>query len=119
KSGRQYKQPLSYVRDGDTLLTPGGGRWKLNLVEGRPEHVRLRGRDVSLSPELVHDPVEVERLLSVMSATNRMVQRFTGLPKGRHGHYDHATLDLTSEHGFRIVRRHPKDKAAKETMNIR
>jgi hypothetical protein len=24
KSGRVYKQPVSYVRDGDTLLTPGG-----------------------------------------------------------------------------------------------
>lgn len=37
KSGKQYKQPISYVEDGDTLLTPGGGKWKLNLVDGRPE----------------------------------------------------------------------------------
>lgn len=26
RSGRHYRQPLSYVRDGDQLLTPGGGR---------------------------------------------------------------------------------------------
>ena len=26
KSGRAYLQPVSYARDGDTLLTPGGGR---------------------------------------------------------------------------------------------
>jgi hypothetical protein len=63
KSGRQYRQPISYVRDGETLLTPGGGRWKLNLVEGEPTHVRLRGRDIFLRPELVRDPVEVDRLL--------------------------------------------------------
>src|SRR5512132_986721 len=46
KSGRRYRQPISYVRDGDTLLTPGGGKWKLNLVESEPTHVRLRGKDV-------------------------------------------------------------------------
>jgi hypothetical protein len=63
KSGRHYRQPISYVRENETLLTPGGGRWKLNLVEGEPTHVRLRGRDVALLPELVRDPVEVDRLL--------------------------------------------------------
>jgi hypothetical protein len=31
KCGKMYRQPVSFVRDGDTLLTPGGGRWKLNL----------------------------------------------------------------------------------------
>src|SRR5215831_17395996 len=58
KTGRHYRQPISYVRDDETLLTPGGGRWKLNLVQGQPAHVRLRGRDISLGPELVRDPVE-------------------------------------------------------------
>ena len=36
KSGKAYRQPVSYVRDGDVLLTPGGGRWTLNLADGRP-----------------------------------------------------------------------------------
>jgi hypothetical protein len=30
-SGKSYRQPVSYVKDGDSLLTPGGGNWKLNL----------------------------------------------------------------------------------------
>src|SRR5262249_9871311 len=81
KTGRHYRQPISYVRDGETLLTPGGGRWKLNLVEGQPTHVRLRGRDIALRPELVRDPVEVDRLLGVMSAKNPMVGRFVPIPK--------------------------------------
>src|SRR5262245_7748188 len=80
KPGRHYRQPGSYVRDGDALLTPGGGRWKLNLVAGRPARARLRGRDVFLRPELVRDPVEVERLLGVMSAKNPMVERFVAIP---------------------------------------
>jgi hypothetical protein len=76
KTGKRYKQPISYVRDQDTLLTPGGGRWKFNLVQGQPTQVRLRGRDVLLRPELVRDPAEVDRLLGVMSAKNPAVKRF-------------------------------------------
>jgi len=109
KTGRRYKQPLSYVRDGDTLLTPGGGRWKLNLVDGRPERVRIRGRDIYLRPELVRDPEEVDRLLGVMSAKNRMVERFSGLHKEPDGHYDRKRLDLMIRHGFCIVRWRPQE----------
>src|SRR5258708_2724327 len=44
KTGKRYRQPVSYVPDGGTLLTPGGGNWKLNLREDQPIRVRLRGR---------------------------------------------------------------------------
>jgi hypothetical protein len=43
RTGKSSRQPVSYIRHGATLLTPGGGRWKLNLQEGRPERLRLRG----------------------------------------------------------------------------
>ena len=116
KSGRHYRQPISYVRDGETLLTPGGGRWKLNLVEGEPTHVRLRGRDVSLRPELVRDPVEVDRLLGVMGSKNPMVSRFVPIPKQADGHYDPDRLDLAVQHGFCIVRWSAHDTAAREAL---
>ena len=67
KTGKSYRQPISYVRQGTTLLTPGGGKWKLNLQAGRPERIRLRGRDVLARPELVSHPDEIERLLGVMT----------------------------------------------------
>jgi hypothetical protein len=116
KTGRQYRQPVSYVRDGEMLLTPGGGRWKLNLVEGEPTHVRLRGRDIALRPELVRDTAEVDRLLGVMSAKNPMVGRFVPIPKGADGHYDLVRLELAIRHGFGIVRWSPDDSAARETI---
>jgi len=116
KTGRHYRQPVSYVGDGETLLTPGGGRWKLNLVERQPTHVRLRGHDVSLLPELVRDPVEVDRLLGVMSTKNPMVGRFVPIPKGADGHYDRDRLDLAILHGFCIVRWSAGDSAARETI---
>jgi F420H(2)-dependent quinone reductase len=116
KTGRQYRQPVSYVRDGQMLLTPGGGRWKLNLVEGQPTHVRLRGHDLSLRPELVRDPAEVDRLLGIMSEQNPMIRRFVPIPKGADGHYDRARLDLAIRHGFRIVRWTPDDAATREAI---
>jgi hypothetical protein len=116
RTGRHYRQPVSYVSDKEMLLTPGGGRWKFNLVEGEPTHVRLRGRDITLRPELVRDPVEVDRLLGVMSAKNPMAGRFVPIPKGPDGHYDQARLDLAIRHGFRIVRWRPGDAAAREAI---
>jgi hypothetical protein len=115
KSGRHYRQPISYIRDGETLLTPGGGKWKLNLVEGEPAHIRLRGEDVSLRAELVRDADEVERLLAIMSAKNPMVSRFVPIPK-REGHYDRERLNLAIRHGFCIVRWTPQDASARETI---
>ena len=79
KSGKAYRQPVSYVRDGDVLLTPGGGRWTLNLADRRPVWFRLRGR---WSPaELVTDPAEVERLLGVIGAKNPRATRFIPIPR--------------------------------------
>ena len=116
RTGRHYRQPISYVRDGETLLTPGGGRWKLNLVEGQPAHIRLRGRDISLGAELVRDPVEVDRLLAIMSAKNPMVGRFVPIPKRPDGHYDRDGLALAIRHGFCIVRWSAADSAAHERI---
>src|SRR5262249_43242895 len=116
RTGRHYRQPISYVRDGETLLTPGGGRWKLNLVERQPAHVRLRGRDIPSGRERVRGPVEVDRLLGVMSAKNPMVGRFVPIPKRADGHYDRDRLDLAVRHGFCIVRWSPVGSASREAI---
>src|SRR5215475_4033365 len=52
KTGKAYRQPVSYARDGRVLLTPGGGTWTLSLGDGRPVRLRVRGREVTASPEL-------------------------------------------------------------------
>jgi hypothetical protein len=108
KTGRSYRQPVSYVRDGAVLLTPGGGNWKLNLADGKPVRVRLRGKDVSLRPEAVADASEVERLLGVMSAASPMAAKFVAIPKDADGRLDPAKLNAAVQHGFRIIRWHPQ-----------
>jgi hypothetical protein len=106
RTGKSYRQPVSYVRQGTTLLTPGGGKWKLNLQEGRPERIRLRGRDVLARPELVRDLDEIERLLGVMTAANPRVSTFVAIPTGPDGRLDRARLETAVKYGFRIVRWH-------------
>lgn len=106
KSGKAYRQPVSYVRDGDVLLTPGGGRWTLNLAGGRPARIRLRGRDEAARPELVTAPAEVERLLGIIAEKNPRAARFIPIPRHPDGHLDPDILGTALRHGFCIVRWH-------------
>ena len=104
KTGKVYQQPLSYVQKGDTLLTPGGGKWKLNLREDQPVRIRLRGHNVFARPEFVKDPDEIERLIGVMSVENPTVGAFVAIPKGPDGRLDRSRLEAAVKYGFRIVR---------------
>lgn len=106
KTGRAYRQPVSYARDGDVLLTPGGGRWTLNLRDGKPVRLRLRGRDVPARPELVSEPAELERLLGVISRENPRAARFIPIPRRPDGRLDPEVLAAAINHGFCIVRWH-------------
>ncbi|HEX6452673.1 MAG TPA: nitroreductase/quinone reductase family protein [Trebonia sp.] len=106
KTGKAYRQPVSYARDGDVLLTPGGGRWTLNLRDGRPVRLRLRGRDVSARPELVTDPAEVERLLGAIARENPRAAKFVPIPRLPDGRLDPEVLTAAIDHGFSIVRWH-------------
>jgi len=106
KSGKAYLQPVSYARDGETLLTPGGGRWTLNLKGGREVTLRLRGRNVAARADLVSDPAEVERLLGVIAVGNPRATRYIPLPRRPDGSLEPAPLAAAIGHGFRIVRWH-------------
>jgi hypothetical protein len=96
KSGRVYRQPVSYV-------AAGGGKWKLNLREGEPTPARLRGRDVRLRPEFVRDSVEVDRLLHHMLARNPRLTSFVPFID-QDGTIDRGKLETALNHGFCIVR---------------
>jgi hypothetical protein len=110
RTGRTYRQPLSYVEHEGALLTPGGGTWKLNLRDGQPVEIRLRGRDVLARPELVRDIDEIERLLGIMTASNPTVGAFVGIPRQAGGRLDRARLEAAVKFGFRIVRWHLEER---------
>jgi hypothetical protein len=112
KTGKAYQQPLSYGQQGDTLLTPGGGKWKLNSREDQPVRIRLRGQDVFARPEFVKDPDEIERLIGVMTAANPTVGAFVGIPKPPDGRRDRSRLETAVKYGFMIVRWHLHEETA-------
>jgi deazaflavin-dependent oxidoreductase (nitroreductase family) len=109
RTGRAYRQPVSYVRDGEVLLTPGGGRWTRNLRDGEPVTVRLRGRDLTARPELIRDPDEVDRLLCLMRDRNPRLVSFVPFLE-RDAPIDRARLDTALGYGFCIVRWHLEEQ---------
>jgi hypothetical protein len=104
RSGRSYRQPVSYVKDGDMLLTPGGGNWKLNLQSSRSERIRLNGRVVTARPELIDGVDEVDRALMTMTAANPRTASFIPIPRRDDGHFDQNGVADAVTHGFRVIR---------------
>jgi hypothetical protein len=105
KSGSTYLQPVSFVRDGETLLTPGGGRWKLNLREGECIRIRLTGRERLARPELIRNVSEVQTLLRKMIAVNPRITSFAPVA-GPQGRVDQRRVEDAVQYGFAIVRWH-------------
>jgi hypothetical protein len=106
KSGKRFQLPVSYVQQGNLLLTPGGGKWKWNLQNGQSVRITLRGRNVLARPEFVKDADEVERLLTLMITAKPTLNAFIGIPKTKEGRLDRERLEAAISYGFRIIRWH-------------
>jgi hypothetical protein len=105
RSGKTYRQPVSFVRDSETLLTPAGGRWKFNIRDGECIRIRFAGRDRVARPELIRQVDQVEALLRKMLAANPRITRFAPVA-GPHGQIDHQRVEDAVRYGFAIVRWH-------------
>jgi deazaflavin-dependent oxidoreductase (nitroreductase family) len=104
KTGRSYITPVSYVREGSSLLVPGGGAWWKNLGNGRPARVRLRGVWTPVTPELVSEPVALAEVMRRMLAANSAIAMFTGITPGPDGRPDADALERERQRGFIVVR---------------
>lgn len=104
-SGRVYTTPVSYVRDGDDLLVPGGGRWWKNLNAGTVR-VRLQGVWRKVTPEVISEREAMAAALGRMIRARRAVSVFTGIGRGADGNPAAESLDRERNRGFVIVRLH-------------
>ncbi|MBV9792717.1 MAG: nitroreductase family deazaflavin-dependent oxidoreductase [Actinobacteria bacterium] len=104
KSGQAYRLPVAYLRDGDVLLTLGGGRWTYNLLDGQPARIRLRGRDLPVQPEVVTDPAGVERLLDRVVEINPRAVRYIPISRRPDGRLDPNGLHAAVRRGYCVVR---------------
>ncbi len=63
KTGRTYKTPVAYVRDGDRLLMSTDSPWYRNLSGGAQVRLRLRGHMVTGTADTVTDPDQSAAIL--------------------------------------------------------
>lgn len=106
KTGRLYRQPISYVPETPTtLLTPGGGRWTRNLRPDQPVLIHLKGKDVEARSEFITEPDQLEPVLQTMIATNPSAASFMPF-MGKDHKVDQGRLQAAVDHGFGIVRWH-------------
>jgi deazaflavin-dependent oxidoreductase (nitroreductase family) len=113
RTGRAYTTPVSYVREGNTLLLPAGGGWWKNLRDGPRTRVRLRGTRRQAIPELITEPVAVAEVLRRMLAANPAISVFTGVRPGPDGRPDAEALDREQRRGFVVVRLHLDGEGAR------
>jgi deazaflavin-dependent oxidoreductase (nitroreductase family) len=104
KTGRSHTTPVSYVREGSSLLVPAGGAWWKNLRDGGGAQVRLRGIWRSVTPEVITEPVALAEVLRRMLAANSAISIFTGVMPGPGGQPDPQALECERRRGFVVVR---------------
>jgi deazaflavin-dependent oxidoreductase (nitroreductase family) len=84
RSDQQYTLPVSYVQDGATLflLTRRQRVWWRNLRDRATATVRLRGRDLVVSADVLEDETALLAALQQMIARQPLVGRGLGVGAG-------------------------------------
>jgi deazaflavin-dependent oxidoreductase (nitroreductase family) len=103
-TGRPYTTPVSYVREEDSLLVPGGGKWWKNIETTPQLRVRLRGAWKVVTPDVVREQQALTELMRRMLAANPAIALFTGIKAGRDGWPDAAALERERRRGFVVVK---------------
>jgi deazaflavin-dependent oxidoreductase (nitroreductase family) len=68
KTGRTYKTPIAYVRDGNRLLMSTDSPWYRNLAGGAQVRMRLRGRMVKGTADTVGPDRSADILRQLVNA---------------------------------------------------
>lgn len=103
KTGRRYRVPLAYRRSGDALLVVTEGRWRRNLVEGRPVGVLLRGRTEQMSPEVIADEAGCTPLLREILTHSPALRRQLRIDVNPEGDPDSADVRAGLERGLACI----------------
>jgi hypothetical protein len=94
KSGKAYRLPIGYLRIDDTLLTTSykHRKWWRNLRGGVDVTLRLRGKDVSGSSEVIEDEQGVMEGIKAFLESDPRTTRMFGIKLGSSGQIDDESL---------------------------
>jgi hypothetical protein len=107
RTGRRYRIPVGYVRDGDRLLVGTAGTWRRNLVPGRPVPVTVAGRRVLAEHGQVTRLDDCLPLYRRILAHNPVHGRYAGVPHAADGTPDPDALRAALARGLAVVTLRP------------
>jgi deazaflavin-dependent oxidoreductase (nitroreductase family) len=105
KSGKAYTTPVSYLRDGDTLLITSSRHrtWWRNLRGGAPVTVRLQAQDRRGWGEVIEDHQAVaEGLLAFLQKAPPIALRYYGVSLDPDGQPDWDDVERAAQNAVLI-----------------
>lgn len=70
KSGKRYTTPVGYVRPGASIYVFTHSPWRKNFTKPAPVVMRIEGKDVSGTGQLVNDPQRIKLMIQALTAAN-------------------------------------------------
>lgn len=104
KSGKRFRIPVGYVREGNTLLLATQSRWKANFRGGVPVRVWLDGKRRPAFAELIAGETEVADTLGRMVRAQPDLSRIIGVGVGPDGQPAQGDLARALAEGFAAIR---------------
>lgn len=106
-SGKLYRVPVAYTRQGDELLVGTPFAWGRNLRTGQPVTVLLMGRRRTTAVEVFSDEADVVKAYDVMARDNGQFASFNKIRIDAQGNPDPEDLHLAWAAGARAFRLTP------------
>lgn len=104
KSGKRFRTPVAYVRDGETILMSTQSRWKANLRGGARVAAWLGGKWRAGRTEAIDDPVGLAGALEQMVRAEPQFGQIIGANVGPDGRLPESDLARLREQGFVAIR---------------
>jgi hypothetical protein len=108
KSGKHFRLPVAYVREGRELLLATQSGWKANFRGGAPVRVWLDGERRPAFAELIEDDAGVADALGRMVRAQPNFARIIGAAVGPDGAIARADSGARARGGLRRHPRHPR-----------
>ena len=104
KSGKGFRLPVAYVRQGREVLLATQSGWKANFRGGVPVRVWLAGQRRPAFAELIEDDAEIADALGRMVRAQPTFARIIGADVGPDGAIARADLARVRGEGFAAIR---------------
>lgn len=104
KTGKQYTLPLSYVQAGNTLWLGTQTPWYKNLRGGMPVSVRVRGKEVAGTANVIDDEEGMREGYRNILTLYPGYSRFVEVTLGEDGQPRHEEVARARQRGYVVIK---------------